>query len=75
MSTALVKQQRQIPVAYLLWLPYFFGICGLHRFYTGRWVSGLLWLFTWGLCGFGQIIDLFFIPRMIEDVNHGRDVW
>lgn len=45
--------------AYLLWTLSFVGICGLQRFYVGKWKSGLLWLFTFGLLGFGQIFDLF----------------
>src|SRR5687768_4244108 len=27
----------------------FLGILGVHRFYLGRWVSGLVWLLTGGL--------------------------
>ena len=53
--------------AYLLWLPCLVGVCGLHRFYLGRPGTGLLWLFTFGLLGFGQLIDLFLIPQMIEE--------
>jgi TM2 domain-containing membrane protein YozV len=68
-------QERQVGWAYLLWLPCLVGVCGLQRFYTGRWVSGLLWLLTGGLCMVGQIVDLFFIPRMVEDKNEGRPVW
>jgi|APSaa5957512622_1039677.scaffolds.fasta_scaffold151723_2 TM2 domain-containing membrane protein YozV len=76
MGNYLVKRdQRSVGWAYALWLPYFFGIAGLHRFYSGRYISGTIWLLTVGLCGVGQFIDLFFIPRMIEDHNHGRDVW
>jgi TM2 domain-containing membrane protein YozV len=75
-STALVRRDpRSVGLAYLLWLPCFFGISGLHRFYTGRWISGLVWLFTGGLCGIGQIVDLIFIPRMVEDHNEGRKIW
>ena len=37
----------------------------------GRWASGLLWLFTGGLCFVGQLIDVFMMPRMIEDTNRG----
>ena len=75
MSTALVRQEKQIVVGYVLWIAGFFLVCGLHRFYAGRWVSGLVWLLTGGLCGVGQIIDLFFIPRMVTDYNAGKDVW
>jgi TM2 domain-containing membrane protein YozV len=50
-------------------------VCGLHRLYAGRWLSGIVWLLTGGLCFVGQFIDLFFIPRMIEDHNAGKDVW
>jgi len=69
------SRRRDVGMAYILWLPFLFGVCGLHRFYSGRIVSGVIWLLTGGLCGFGQFIDLFFIPRMIEDHNEGRDVW
>jgi len=78
MSRALVRREQerqQVMIAYLLWASFFFGICGIHRFYAGRWLSGLLWLCTGGLCGVGQIIDLVFIPRMIEDHNAGRNVY
>ena len=36
----------------------FGGCLGLHRFYEGKVGTGLLYLFTMGLCGFGVIIDL-----------------
>lgn len=56
-------------VAYLLWLLCFFGFCGIHRFYGGRVITGLIWLFTFGLLGIGQVIDLFLIPGMIRNAN------
>lgn len=59
-------------VAYVLWLPGLFGICGLHRFYLGRPISGILWLVTFGLLGLGQLIDLLLIPSMAEDAFGGR---
>ncbi len=59
--------------AYLLWALGFFGICGIHRFYLGSPVSGLIWLLTFGLCGFGQLIDLFLIPSMTQQRN--RYLW
>lgn len=76
MSTAIARRApRDVGLAYLLWLPMMFGVFGLHRFYTGRYISGFIWLVTMGLCGVGQVIDLLFIPRMIEDHNQGRPVW
>jgi len=56
-------------VAYLLWLLGLCGFCGIHRFYAGKVITGLIWLFTLGLLGIGQIIDLFLIPSMIRTAN------
>jgi TM2 domain-containing membrane protein YozV len=56
--------------AYLLWCACFVGICGLHRIYNGKYGTGFLWLFTFGLCGIGQIVDLFTIPGMVEGTNN-----
>lgn len=58
--------------AYLLWLLSGFGALGLHRFYLGRYGTGLLWLFTGGLAGIGSFIDLFTIPAMVRETNLRR---
>ena len=55
--------------SYLLWLLCLVGFCGIHRFYNGKIITGLIWLFTGGLFLIGQIIDLFLIPGMVEDAN------
>jgi len=43
-------------VAILLCL--FMGCLGVHRFYVGKWKTGLIQLFTLGGLGFWSIIDL-----------------
>lgn len=62
-----VVRQKSVGVAYALW--FFLGVLGAHRFYLGRVGSGLIYLFTFGLCGFGLIYDLFVIPRMVREEN------
>lgn len=56
-------------VAFLLWLSCLFGVCGIHRFYLGRPGTGLLYLLTFGLFGFGQLVDLFLLPGMVAEEN------
>lgn len=56
-------------IAYILWAACFMGACGLQRLYAGKIGSGLLYLFTFGLLGIGQLVDLFLIPNMVRDYN------
>ena len=72
MANELVKAKKDPAVAYLLLALSLFGVHGLHRFYMGRIASGLLWLLTGGFCFIGTFIDLFFVPRMIEDSERGE---
>ncbi|MFO1512801.1 MAG: TM2 domain-containing protein [Verrucomicrobiota bacterium] len=48
-------------IGYVLWLV---GFTGAHRFYYGRQITGIIWLFTGGLLLIGWIVDLFLIPSM-----------
>lgn len=43
-------------VAFFLCL--FFGVLGIHKFYDGMVLLGIVYLLTLGLCGIGVIIDL-----------------
>ena len=36
----------------------FFGVFGIHKFYEGRVLLGIVYLLTLGLCGVGVVIDL-----------------
>jgi hypothetical protein len=56
-------------VAFGLWLACLFGLAGIHRFYLGKPVTGVIWLFTWGLFGIGQLVDLVKLRDMVEDQN------
>ena len=60
---------RSVGAAYGLWLLGFVCLHGIHRFYAGRWITGIIWLLTGGLCFIGQIVDLFLIPGMIRSAN------
>jgi TM2 domain-containing membrane protein YozV len=61
--------KKKNSTAYILWFACIFGVCGIHRFYLGRYLSGVIWLFTFGFLGIGQLIDLFLIPGMADDRN------
>lgn len=63
---------KLVGVGYLLWFLSFFGFAGVHRFYAGKWITGLIWLFTFGLFFIGTIVDLFMIPGMIGRDNANR---
>ncbi len=56
-------------VAYLLWLLSIFGWLGFHRFYLGRWGTGIFWILTGGLLGIGSFIDLFTLGGKVEMYN------
>ncbi|WP_419020897.1 TerB N-terminal domain-containing protein [Eubacterium callanderi] len=44
-----------------LLLAIFFGTFGIHRFYTGRKLTGVLYLFTFGGVGIGWIVDIILV--------------
>ena len=68
-----LRQRRSLAAGYLLWALALVGLCGLQRFYARRPVSGTLWLCTLGLCGVGQLLDLFLMPGLIEQANRQGD--
>ena len=57
------------PLSYILLLPSFFGLSGIHRLYMGKIGTGILYFLTLGLFGFGTLYDLFTIPKQIDDMK------
>lgn len=63
------REPCSVGMAYLLWVPSIVGVAGIHRFYTGHRITGLLYLFTFGLCGVGSLVDLLLIPQQVRSFN------
>lgn len=61
------------PINYsLAWLLLtFLGVFGLHRFYQGKWLTGLLYLLTFGLLGLGVLYDFWTLNDQIS-MRHAR---
>jgi TM2 domain-containing membrane protein YozV len=47
----------------------FVGVLGIHRFYLGKWGTGLLWFFTGGLFFFGWLYDLWTLNEQVSEEN------
>ncbi|MEM7554997.1 MAG: NINE protein [Cyanobacteria bacterium P01_A01_bin.84] len=60
------QHTERILVSYLLCGGVFFGLGGLHRLYNGKIGTGLIWLFTGGVFGIGQFIDVFLLPDIVS---------
>lgn len=47
----------------------FLGIFGIHRFYLGKWLTGLLYLLTAGLFLLGVLYDYWTLNNQVRAVN------
>ncbi len=56
-------------VAYMMWMASLFNVHGLHRFYLGKPISGLLYLFTFGFGYIGTILDAIRMPALVAEEN------
>lgn len=51
----------------------FLGVFGIHRFYLGKWITGILWFCTGGLLLLGWLYDLWTLNEQISDHNRQAD--
>ena len=65
----LAPERRNLAFAYGLWALGLVGVCGLHRFYNRKPLSGSLWLVTFGFCFLGQLVDLWLMPELVDQAN------
>ncbi len=47
----------------------FLGLFGIHRFYMGKWITGLIYLCTLGILGIGYIYDYWTLNDQITVIN------
>jgi TM2 domain-containing membrane protein YozV len=48
----------------------FFGYLGIHRFYLGKWITGILYFFTGGLFLLGWLYDLWTLNEQVSEKNY-----
>lgn len=72
MSRDASTQFQQGPIDYnVAWiLLTFLGVFGIHRFYQGKWISGILYLITGGFFLIGIIYDFWTLNEQISLANY-----
>jgi TM2 domain-containing membrane protein YozV len=50
----------------------FLGFFGIHRFYLGKWGTGILYLLTLGCFGIGILYDYWTLNNQISECNRAR---
>lgn len=65
------RRYRAGPIDYTIaWLLLtFLGLFGIHRFYLGKWLTGIIWLCTGGLFFLGLLYDLWTLNEQVSERN------
>ena len=50
----------------------FLGFFGIHRMYMGKWITGIIYLFTIGLFGLGFLYDFWTLNDQITIINSSK---
>ena len=50
----------------------FLGVFGIHRMYMKKWLTGIIYLLTGGLLGFGYLYDFWTLNDQITVLNSSR---
>ncbi|MFC2172344.1 NINE protein [Acidobacteriota bacterium] len=50
----------------------FLGLFGIHRMYMGKWITGIIYLFTGGLFGIGYLYDYWTLNDQITVINSSK---
>lgn len=66
---AILPLMRSLTVSYLLAALGFLGVSGVHRFYMGKPVTGIIWFLTGGLFMLGTIYDFITMESQVREAN------
>ena len=47
----------------------FLGFFGIHRIFMGKWITGLVYMFTFGFFTFGVLYDFLTLNEQIDELN------
>lgn len=47
----------------------FLGVFGIHRFYQGKWITGIVYAVSGGLVGIGILYDFWTLNEQVNDAN------
>jgi hypothetical protein len=50
----------------------FLGLFGIHRFYLGKWFTGIVYLLSGGILGLGYLYDLWTLNDQVSLLNSSQ---